>query len=202
MMSVRVRAIAAVLAALAAVPSAWADPRSAFLARLVGHLERKGESFACFSRRYDDSYLAAHPRQNVAYAKMLVSAYFRESSLDPKYSAYSYQLGLAFKFRGRPEQLTSVAECGSKDSPRGAECAGPVGSDGNMRLALESDRAVLMTIPHGSDLWAPGPVEQRHAVVKNPFGDDDKAFRLERAPLSECDDLAFERQKPLRPHEP
>ena len=184
------------------MPSASAEPRSAFLARLVSHLERNGESFACFSRRYDDSYLAAHPQQNVAYAKMLVSAYFRESSLDPKYSAYSYQLGLAFKFRGRPEQLTSVAECGSKDTSRGAECAGPVGSDGDMRLALESDRVVVMTIPHGSDLWAPGPVEQRHAVVKNPFGGDDKAFRLVRAPLSECEDLAFERQKPLRPHEP
>ena len=198
---VRVRAAAAVLAAIA-VSSAWAEPRSAFLTRLVGHLERKGESFACFSRKYDDAYLAAHPRQNVAYAKMLVSAYFRESSLDPKYSAYSYQLGLAFRFRGRPEQLTSVAECGAKDSPRGAECAGPVGSDGDMRLALESDRIVLMTIPHGSDLWAPGPVEQRHNVVKNPFGDDDKAFRLARAPLGECEDLAFERQKPLRAHEP
>jgi hypothetical protein len=198
---VRFFAMVTVLLAFAASP-AQAEPSNAFLARVVGHLYRNGESFACFSRHYDSAYLAAHPNQNVAYAKVLVSAYFRPSSIDPKYSAYSYQLGLAFKFRGRPEQLTSVAECGSKDAARTAECAGPVGSDGNMQIALEGDRAVLMTIPHGSDLWAPGPIDQRHDVVKNPFGADDKAFRVDRAPLAECEDLAFERQKPLRPHEP
>ncbi len=202
MSSVRILAIAAVLAAIEPIPSAEAAAKNEFLARLVGHLYRDGETFACFSRRYNDSYLAAHRQQNVAYAKVLVSAYFRPSSIDPKYSAYSYQLGLAFKFRGRPEQLTSVAECGSKDSPRGFECAGPVGSDGNMHLALESDHALRMTIPHGSDLWAPGPIDQRHDIVKNPFGADDKVFRVERAPLAECEDLAFERQKPLRAHEP
>jgi hypothetical protein len=194
-------AISAVLATLA--PGlVEAEPNDAFLSRLVGGLHRNGESFACFSRRYDEAHLATHPRQSVAYAKMLVSAYFRPSPLDPKHGAYAYQLGLGFKFRGNSDLLTSVAECGSKNTPFGAECAGPVGSDGDMRLALESDRAVLMTLPHGSDLWAPGPVEQRHEVVKNPFGEDDKTFRLERAPLAECEDLAFERQKPLRPHEP
>jgi hypothetical protein len=202
MILVRPLVTAAILAAVAATSAAEAA-NNAFLARLVGHLYHAGEGFACFSRRYDDAYLAAHPKQNVTYAKMLVLASFGRAGGDPRYSAHSYQLGLAFKFRDRPEQLTSVGECSSRDdTPRGAKCAGPVGSDGDMHLALAGEHSVLMTIPNGSDLWAPGPIDQRHDVVKNPFGNDDKLFRLDRAPLAECEDLAFERQKPLRPHEP
>ena len=63
-------------------------------------------------------------------------------------------------------------------------------------------QVLVMTIPNGADLWAPGPVEKRHDTVKNPFDADDKTFLLIRTDLSECKDLAFERWKPLRPHEP
>jgi hypothetical protein len=198
-------AIIAALAGFALAPPAIAGSSNEFLARLMGHLYRTGETFACFSRRYDDAYLAAHPQQNVAYAKALVSAYVRPSNLDRKEGAYSYQISLGFTFRGRSDVLTSVAECGegkTQDSLReGAVCAGPVGSDGEMRVAIEG-RSFLMTIPKGSDLWAPGPVDQRHDTVKNPFGADDKVFRLDRTNLSQCEDMAFDRQKPLRAHEP
>jgi hypothetical protein len=182
-----------------------AESQNEFLAHLVGHLYRTGETFACFSRRYDDAYLEAHPQQDVVFAKALVAAYFRPSASNPKDGAYSYQVSLGFTFRGRSDVLTSVAECGegkTKDSLRdGAVCAGPVGSDGDMHLGLDG-RSLLMTIPNGSDLWAPGPVEQRHDTVKNPFGVDDKIFRLDRTNLSQCEDMAFDRQKPLRAHEP
>jgi hypothetical protein len=197
-------ASAVILAGLSATPSQAAEGNE-FLARLMGRLYRDGETFACFSRRYDEAYLATHPRQNVVFAKMLVSAYFRTSSLNARYDAYSYQLGMAFRFRGRPETLTTVAECGDgkpRDSLRdGAVCAGPA-AEGHSHLALAADGALLMTIPDGADLWAPGPIDQRHEVVKNPFGADDKLFRLERTDVSECEDLAFDRQKPLRAHEP
>ncbi|HLW90143.1 MAG TPA: hypothetical protein VKS78_02425 [Roseiarcus sp.] len=193
-------------------PSAQAAPSNQFLAHLLGHLYPDGETFACFSRRYDDTYLAAHPGQNVVFAKALVSAHFRASSLDRKYDFYSYELGLAFRFRGRPETLTSSASCGDgrpKDSLRdGAVCAGPAGAPdaangtARMRVAVAGDHSMVMTIPNGSDLWAPGPIEQRHDVVKNPFGLDDKVFRLDRTDVSQCEDLAFDRQKPLRAHEP
>jgi len=59
-----------------------------------------------------------------------------------------------------------------------------------------------MTIPNGADLWMPGPVDTRHDTVKIPFGPDDRVFRLIRTDLKQCEDLAFSRQKPLRPHEP
>jgi len=115
-----------------------------------------------------------------------------------------YQVSLAFKFRGRDETLTGVAECGDgtpADSLRGGSfCAGP--GEQPSHLALDGNKGLVMTFKGGADLWAPGPIDQRHDIVKNPFGPDDVAFRLARTSLKQCEDLAFDRQKPLRPHEP
>ena len=175
-----------------------------FLARLVGSLPRQGESFACFSRQYDDARLAAHREQRVTYIKALIAAYFRESPFSFAHGSYMFQVSLAFRFRDRAETLTQVAECGDgkpRDSLRGgASCAGP--GDGGSHLGLEGRQVLVIAIPKGADLWAPGPIDQRHDIVKNPFGPDDKVFRLVRTNLEECEDLAFDRQKPLRPHEP
>jgi hypothetical protein len=165
----------------------------------LGSLPRHGESFARFSRQYDDAQLGARPKQKVAFVKALIAAYRQ-----PGNSAFSYQVSLAFRFRDRADVLTGVAECGEgrvRDSLRGgAYCAGP--GDPGARLRLQGRQVLVMTIPNGADLWAPGPVEKRHDTVKNPFGADDKMFLLIRTDLSECEDLAFERWKPLRPHEP
>jgi len=174
-----------------------------FLATLVGSLPRQGESFACFSRQYDDAQLAARPKQKATFVKALIAAYRQQSSLGWA-SAYSYQVSLAFRFRDRADMLTGVAECGEgrvKDSLRGgAYCAGP--GDPGAHLRLQGRQVLVVTLPNGADLWAPGPVDKRHDTVKNPFGADDKTFLLIRTELSECEDLAFERWKPLRPHEP
>lgn len=197
--------IAASFAGMAPTAPAYAaGSGNEFLANLVGRLDRQGESFACFSRRYDDAHLSAHPRQQVTFVKALIAAHFRESTLAPASGSYMYQVSLAFRFRDRAETLTGVAECGDgtpKDSlRRGAYCAGP--GDAGTRLALDGRQAILMTIPGGADLWMPGPQDQRHDTVKKPFGPDDRVFRLIRTDLKQCEDLAFDRQKPLRPHEP
>jgi hypothetical protein len=95
-----------------------------FLAVLIGSLPRQGESFACFSRQYDDAQLAARPKQKIAFVKALIAAYRQQSSLGPASSAYSYQVSLAFRFRDRADVLTGVAECGEgrvRDSLRGGE---------------------------------------------------------------------------------
>ncbi|KAF2991651.1 hypothetical protein OGR47_08935 [Methylocystis sp. MJC1] len=197
--------IAAALAPFSSeAPAYAADPSNEFLANLVGPLYRRGESFACFSRQYDAAHLTAHPRQQVTFVKALVTARFQASTLTPASSSYAYQVSLAFKFHDRAETLTAVAECGDgtpKDSRRGgAHCAGP--GDGGSHLALDGRQAVVLTIPGGADLWMPGPIDKRHETIKNPFGPDDGVFRLVRTELKECEDLAFDRQKPLRPHEP
>ena len=197
--------VTAALATLApAQPAHAAGSGNQFLANLVGHLYRQGESFACFLAQYDDAHLTAHPKQQVTFVKVLVDAYFREPPSATAGGAYSYQISLAFKFRDRGETLTGVAECGDgkpKDSVRGgANCAGP--GDAGSHLGLEGRRVLVVTIPGGADLWAPGPKDQHHDTVKNPFGPDDTVFRLTRTDVKQCDDLAFDRQKPLRPHEP
>jgi len=175
-----------------------------FLTHLVGHLYRQGESFGCFSRRYEEAHFAAHPGQQVIFAKALIDAYFTERWAPNGYEGYMYQVSLAFKFRGREETLTGVAECGDgrpKDSlSGGASCAMVEGTTSH--LALDGDDVLVMRIPGGADLWAPGPKTQRADTVKNPFGLDDAEFRLVRTDLKQCEDLAFDRQKPLRPHEP
>jgi hypothetical protein len=197
--------IAALLAGFAVLEQAGAGSfGNEFLAHVIGHLYRQGESFACFSRQYDAAHLAAHPRQQVIFAKALVDAHFREAALPGGDAGYMYQVSLAFRFRDREETLTGVAECGqgtSKDSLRGgAICAGP--GEGVLKVALDGDSVLVMRVPGGADLWAPGPIDQHHDTVKNPFGPDDISFRLVRTDLKECEDLAFDRQKPLRAHEP
>jgi len=198
----RVWIVAAIIAGLApATQARAAGADNAFLERLVGPLQRDGQSFACFSRHYDAAHLAKHPTQRVTFVKALVDAYFRESW--PGNGAYEYQVSFAFRFRDRAETLTGVAECGggtTKDSARrGAHCAGPGATS---HLQMQGRGVLVLTIPGGADLWAPGPVEQRHDTVKNPFGPDDEVFHLARTELKQCEDLAFDRQKPLRPHEP
>ena len=197
--------IAATFASLASAKHAHAaGSDNEFLANLLGRLQRQGESFACFSRQNDDANLAAHRGQRVTFVKALVDAYFRESSLAPASGSYLYQVSLAFRFRDRPETLAGVVECGD-GTPRdslhsGAHCAGPAGAA--THLALRGRQVLVVTIPDGADLWMPGPVDKRRDTVKNPFGPDDRVFRLIRTDLRPCEDLAFDRQKPLRPHEP
>lgn len=113
MMLRRALIIAAALAELVSAGQAHsAGSGNEFLAHLLGRLHRQGESFAYFSRQYDDAQLAARPSQRVTFVKALVDAYFRESSFVGARGAYSYQVSLAFKFRDRTETLTGVAECG------------------------------------------------------------------------------------------
>ena len=201
----RTLTIAAFLAACAPVGHATeARSDNEFLARIVGHLHRQGESFACFRRQYDAAHLIAHPRQQVTFAMALVDAHFEEPMLPEGHAGYMYQVSLAFRFRGRGETLTGVAECGDgkpRDSLRGgAVCAGP--GEKASHLALDGDNVLVVDIPGGADLWAPVPIDQRHDTVKNPFGPDDVTFRLVRTDLKHCEGLAFDRQKPLRPYEP
>jgi hypothetical protein len=100
--------------------------------------------------------------------------------------------------------LTQVAECGDgkpRDSLRGgATCAGP--GNAPSHLAVEGPDLLALSIPGGADLWMPGPIDKRHAIAKNPFGPGDVIFRLVRTGVRDCEDLAFDSQKPLRLHEP
>src|SRR6516162_3327801 len=157
----RILSIPAIFAGLALMMQAHAAaPSNEFLAKLLGsRLHRQGNMFACFSRQYDETHLAAHPSQRVTFMKVLIDAFFREDSFSPGTGMHSYQVSLAFRFRDLTETLTGVAECGDatrRDSiPGGARCAGPGASS---HLAMSGSDTLVVTIRDGADLWMPGPV--------------------------------------------
>jgi hypothetical protein len=178
-MRVRTLAIAAVVASLVTASAASAAGPSAFLARLMGRAPEEGKTFACFTRVYDDAHLAAHPQQNARAMEALAVVYSAAAR-------ESYQLRMGFRFRGRPEEFTTVAECG------GAVCAGP--PPGSMRVALDDDGSVLMNIPDGAHLWRPGPPDPKN-TLDDAFGPDDKVFRLTRTDVSACAEQMFDYEK-------
>jgi hypothetical protein len=157
-----------------------------FVTFLAGQRPTPGKTFACFVRTYDDSHLAAHPAQHVTAIRMLVTVY---SNMD-----YGYQLRLGLNVRDRPTPLNSVAECGNGTVPdqldRAAICAG-IG--GKVLLAVENRNVVQLSLPLNTDLWAPNANPDRKSdIVQGAFAEDDKHFRLLRAPLSQCDDQALD----------
>jgi hypothetical protein len=172
------------LLGLALVAPAQAATPSKFVTYLAGKKPGAGKTFACFTRSYDQTYLDAHPQQNVTAVHMLVTVY---SNMD-----YGYQLRLGFFIRGRADRLDSVAECGNgkvRDRlDRAAICSG-IG--GKALLAVENRKAVQLSLPRDTDLWAPRP-GQHSDIVKNAFAEDDKHFRLMRTPLAQCDDQALD----------
>jgi hypothetical protein len=179
-------ALALVLAMMPAFAVQAAGPGK-FVTFLAGKKPGEGKTFACFTRTYDAAHLAAHPDQRVTAVRMLTTVY---SNMD-----YGYQLRLGLNVRDRPAALESVAECGNGQArdrlDRAAICAG-IG--GKVRLAIENRNVVQLSLPLDTDLWAPVP-NQKSDVVQNAFAEDDKHFRLTRAPLSQCDDHALDAEE-------
>lgn len=157
-----------------------------FVTQLIGRSPGPGKTFACFSRIYDDAHLAGHPAQNLRSIRVLAVSY---SNLD-----YAYQLRMGFEFRGHPETLTSVAECGH-DEPVGesARCAGPVGGR-TMGLSVEGHRSILLNLPDGAHLWKPGPPKPKD-TVNDALGPDDKLIRLYRTHLADCADQSLDAEE-------
>jgi hypothetical protein len=179
-------AIVFFLAMLPAFAAQAAQP-GAFVTFLAGQKPGQGKTFACFTRNYDAAHLVAPPDQRVTAVRMLATVY---SNLD-----YGYQLRLGLNVRDRQAALESVAECGNgqvRDRlDRAAICAG-IG--GKVRLAIENRNVVQLSLPLDTNLWAPGP-NQKSDIVQNAFAEDDKHFRLTRAPLSQCDDQALDAEE-------
>ena len=71
---------------------------------------------------------------------------------------------------------------------KAAICAG-VGGD--VRLAVENRKSVKLSLPLATGLWRPGP-PQPDNPINGAFAEDDRHFRLTRAPLSQCEDQAID----------
>lgn len=178
--------LAMLAAAVALAPAAArADPAASpqdFVTRLMARAPGKGKTFACFTRIYDAAHLAAHPQQNVRSMMVLITV----DSTD----VYNYSLAVGSLFRSRKGLLESSGDCAfahdesDASSPRTARCS--IACDGgSFEIALKDNGSVLLTVPEGARLWRPGS-EDPGDNVHGAFGPDDKLFRLDRAPLSQC----------------
>lgn len=164
----------------------------AFDSRMFGATPAK-KSYACFVRKYDSAHLTQHPRQKVANMKLLMTA---EIPSDASTFNYSFRLGV--KYRSRSVKLESFGDCGhvvAEDTGQevrfgcGVDCDG-----GGLGVALAKDDKSAIVELARVRIWKrnTAPEETAEDLVA---GDDDKKFRLDRADLRDCADLATDRKE-------
>ena len=190
----RIRSIAAfaMIATLAAVSAAAAEPDTqAFAKRLFAHdVAATGKAHACFARRYDAAHLAQHRQQKVKAIKLLVSA-----EIVPEDKQLNYSFQLAVKFRDRKGNFETSGSCGhptaSEETPNklyigcGVDCDG-----GGIAIELANgDKSTLVRIDQVA-IWNKDKPDDERAGFDG--GADDKVFRLDRVDLDECKSLISE----------
>jgi hypothetical protein len=194
----RVRVVAAVAMVAAAFPAAAAGAETAdeFAKRLLGRDPAKGATYACFDRVYDASHLASHPKQNVS--SMVVLAIY---IVDPKgEDEPRYDLRIGVDFRKASHMAEVEGDCRAlkpEDDPNGpvtAHCS--VACDGGrIDVALKDNGSILVTIPDGARTLDETPDGAGVKVLHGGFGADDKLFRVDRAELRRCLELAADKDE-------
>jgi hypothetical protein len=159
--------------------------------RLFGAPIGKKKAYACFVRRYDGNHFAQHPLQKVSAMKLLVSVEY-----PPEDKMYRYSFRLGVKYRGRNIDYDSAGDCGhvlNEDTGNemrlgcGIDCDG-----GGLGVTLaKDDKSATVELEririrqHRND-------DMSESLVA---GDDDKAFRLDRANLRDCMSLVTDRKE-------
>jgi hypothetical protein len=194
--------ILALVASIATTSSASAAGRDedgidksaadAFDSRMFGATPAK-KFYACFVHKYDSEHLAQHPKQRVSNMKLLMTA---EIPSDASTFNYSFRLGV--KYRNRSTNFESVGDCGhvvAEDSGQeirfgcGVDCDG-----GGLGVALAKDDKSAVVQLERVRIWKRNTAPEETA---EDLGDsaDDKKFRLDRAELRECAELATDRKE-------
>jgi hypothetical protein len=197
-MGISPRAIlAGLLVACAMTAAAHAESGGAddLVKRMFAGDTGKAKLYACFVRRYDAAHLKQHPQQKVSAMKLLVTA--APAPEDTKL-AYSFRLGVTFRDRsGNFESMGDCAHYHPEDAQSsttafgcGVDCDG-----GGLGADLADDNAsIVVTLDHGIRIWKNKKFEEDGATELTA-GTDDKVFRLDRAALSACADLAAGREE-------
>jgi hypothetical protein len=151
-------------------------------------------TYACFTRSYDPEHLAEHPQQKVSAMKLLLTAqkYPEDNEMN-----YSFRLGV--KYRNKSGNYDSSGDCGhgkfvdEKSSEAtlgcGVDCDG-----GGINVALSNgDKAVIVKLER-IRIWKDKNYDEdaEHDLVA---GADDKAFRLDRTTLKDCESLVTDRKE-------
>jgi hypothetical protein len=152
--------------------------------RLFGRALAKTAIHACFSRVYDASHLASHPRQKVRTMVLLLTA----NPPPDKDSVAGYAIGVGVTFRKPGSHLNAYGGCGGNYGEArpgddnllycGADCDG-----GSIHVSLKDQKSVLVEFPENAQVFSDRTVSPNPA---KQFGADDKVFRLDKAPLSDC----------------
>jgi hypothetical protein len=194
---VRFLVVAAALLAASAAAAAGAETADEFARRLLGREPVKGATYACFDRMYDPDHLASHPQQNVR--SMVVLAIY---IVDPKGEDQPrYDLRIGVNFRKTTHVAEVEGDCRAlkpENDPNGpvtAHCS--VACDGGrIDVALKDNGSILVTIPEGartSDESPDAPNGPNVKALHGGFGADDKLFRVDRADLGKCLELAADK---------
>jgi hypothetical protein len=167
----------------------------AFQSRLFGRAIDAKQIHACFSRAYDASHLAQHPRQNVRTMLLLVSGK-AENGEEP-----GYELRIGVTFRKSGTHFESAGNCGSihdeaeaGESPGVAHC-GVDCDGGSIDVAIKDAKSVLVSIPYGARIWRAGSGGEDEGNSRRRFGADDKVFRLDKVALTQCLRLADDNEE-------
>jgi hypothetical protein len=159
--------------------------------RLFGKPIGKDKAYACFVRRYDPGHLAQHPSQKVSAIKLLVAVEY-----PPEDKAYRHSFKLGVKYRGRNIDYDSAGDCGHVMSEGagnemrlgcGIDCDG-----GGLGATLAKDDKSVTVELERIRIWQHKDQDKQEDLVA---GDDDKAFRLDRATIRECLSLVTDRKE-------
>jgi hypothetical protein len=147
---------------------------------------------ACFNRVYDPAHLAQHPRQNVRTMRLLVKA-----SQDSDGTNYGVRIGVTFRKSGA--HFETAGDCSAihdntADKAGVAHC-GVDCDGGSIDVAIKDAKSVLVSIPVGARIWRPGSDDDEPGNSRKRFGADDKVFRLDKVPLTQCLELADDKDE-------
>jgi hypothetical protein len=159
--------------------------------RLFGKPVGKGKTYACFVRRYDTGHFVRHRLQKVGAMKLLTSVEYL-----PEDKTYRHSFRLGLKYRDRNVNYDSAGDCGhvmNEDTGNemrlgcGIDCDG-----GGLGVTLAKDDKSATVELERIRIWRHSNDAAQESLVA---GDDDKAFRLDRANLRDCMSLVTDRKE-------
>jgi hypothetical protein len=182
----------AALAAISTVSTAAADDTSAFERRMFGSPVGAQRAEACFVRHYDAAHLAQHKRQKVTDMKLLVAAEILPEDAQP---AYSYHVEM--KLRTQTGDFTGTGDCGhayvSEPGGERAQIVCDIGcEDFGLKIKLAGDdKSTTLELNHIT--ISPRGKKARNAERTFEGTADNRTYRLDRAPLADCQSLLVNR---------
>ena len=144
------------------------------------------EARACFVRQYTQDHLKAHPAQTVAAMEFRLTwhVFAVEEGAEP-FSDYQFHLGV--RKRGAKKELTAGGPCMEQGGKIfcGVECDGggvfvTKREDGSLTVSFDDMWGIRM-----SDSCGEEEASEETGVEFKP-GKDDKVFRLDPVPASQC----------------